>query len=358
MFVASYPTATIEQLRGVAFLYDNAVATLALIGCGKEKAAARIGDAIVFALDHDRYWHDGRLRNAYLAGSVQGPVKLPGWWDNKQNKWVEDAYQVGSDTGNMAWAMLALLALHKTTGDTHYLNAAERIAGFIDKSFNERVPEGFTGGTFGDEPSPQINLWKSTEHNTDVAAALRALANVTGNVHWRDRADVAQSFVAAMWNAQCECFAAGTTPDGHTPNPILALDAQLWPLLALPEFSEGYLPAFATAQQRMAAGNGFSYSEAKNGLWTEGTAQGALLMELLDRPQDAAALMKAATRNRAKSGSYFASEPMRLPTGFMLDTDPIKPRLYFHIPHLAALAWMAMAERRFNPFTVANALPQ
>ena len=38
-------------------------------------------------------------------------MKLSGWWDDKQNRWVEDPYQVGSDTGNMAWAMLALLAL-------------------------------------------------------------------------------------------------------------------------------------------------------------------------------------------------------------------------------------------------------
>src|SRR5258705_10544825 len=50
------------------------------------------------AIDKDRTWHDGRLRNAYAAGVVtSSSAKLPGWWDNTQNKWLEDRYQVGSD---------------------------------------------------------------------------------------------------------------------------------------------------------------------------------------------------------------------------------------------------------------------
>jgi hypothetical protein len=356
VFVASYPTATVDQLKDVAFLYDNSVAALALIGCGNEKAAAQIGDAMLVALDHDRYWHDGRLRNAYLAGASSMPAKLTGWWDNKQNKWVEDAYQVGSDSGNMAWAMLALLALHKTSGGARYLDGAKRIAFYLDKSFDARAPQGYTGGTLGDEPKPAINLWKSTEHNTDIAAAFRELATATGDTHWREHANIAQSFVTAMWEPNCECFITGTKPDG-SPNPILALDADLWPLLAILGFASKYADAITTANARLRVHNGFAYSEAKNGVWTEGSAQGGLLLELLGRKSEANALLKAASRNRLPNGSYYASEPIKLPTGFTLDTDPTKPRLYFHIPHLAALAWMAMAERRFNPFTATNALP-
>jgi hypothetical protein len=356
VFVASYPTATIDQLKDVAFLYDNAVAALALIGCGDQKHAAQIGDAMLVALDHDRYWHDGRLRNAYLAGAPATPVKLTGWWDKKQNQWVEDASQVGSDSGNMAWAMLTLLALHKASGNARYLDAAKRIAAYLDNAFDAHRPQGYTGGTFGDEPKPTINLWKSTEHNTDIAAAFRELADATGDAHWRERTEAAQSFVAAMWVADCKCFITGTKPDG-SPNPILALDADLWPLLAIPRFSTRYADAIATANARLRVHGGFAYSEAKDGVWTEGSAQGALLLELLGRRREATALLKAAERNRLPDGLYYATEPTKVPTGFMLDTDPTKPRVYFHIPHLAALAWMAMAERRFNPFTATNALP-
>ncbi|HKU65121.1 MAG TPA: hypothetical protein VJQ06_08685, partial [Rhizomicrobium sp.] len=49
VFVASYPVAPDKTLRNVAFLYDNAAAALALIGCGDLGRAGRIGDAILAA---------------------------------------------------------------------------------------------------------------------------------------------------------------------------------------------------------------------------------------------------------------------------------------------------------------------
>ena len=229
VFIASYPTATIGALHGAAFLYDNAVATIALIACGRPQDADRIGDAMLAALDQDRYWHDGRLRNAYQPGSATDkPIKLSGWWDDKQNKWVEDPYQVGSDTGNMAWAMLALLALTRDGQGDKYRDGAVRIAHWVEKNFDARKPRGFMGGAFGDQPNPQINRWKATEHNTDLAAAFISLAETTADARWRARADQASSFVAAMWDDTCKCFAAGTTEDGATRNTTLALDAQIW----------------------------------------------------------------------------------------------------------------------------------
>src|SRR5262249_26047409 len=107
VFLSSYPTVTSGPLNQVAFLYDNSIATVALVASGEAPRAERIGDAILAALDRDRYWHDGRLRNGYLAGPVgPGPVKLAGWWDAQQGRWLEDRYQVGSDNGNLAWAIL------------------------------------------------------------------------------------------------------------------------------------------------------------------------------------------------------------------------------------------------------------
>ena len=52
----------------------------------------------------DRHFRDGRLRNAYVAGPPT--ARLPGWWDAAAGRWVEDAYQVGTATGVVAWAML------------------------------------------------------------------------------------------------------------------------------------------------------------------------------------------------------------------------------------------------------------
>jgi hypothetical protein len=87
-FLASYPIVKSGPQQGAAFLYDNAVAAIALLARNEARNAARIGDAILAALDRDRYWRDGRLRNGFLAGPIgRGPVKLAGWWDARQNIW-------------------------------------------------------------------------------------------------------------------------------------------------------------------------------------------------------------------------------------------------------------------------------
>jgi hypothetical protein len=351
VFIASYPTATDKALKNVAFLYDNAAAVLALVGCGDTAHAARIGDAMLAALAHDRFWKDGRLRNAYLAGPVSNPVKLGGWQDG--NQWAEDGYQAGSDTGNLAWAMLALLALHHAGAGDRYLQGARRIAGYVEKSFSA---PGFTGGTFGGEPKPQANAWKSTEHNIDLAAAFARLAEATQDAHWAMRAAQARALVALLWDKACGCFAAGTGLDGKTPNRFLALDAQLWPLLALPGGVRRYGAALKTARAKMTVDGGFGYSQTRGAVWTEGTAQAALLAALMRQPREAARLLAVVEKNRAPGGGYYAAD-RDTDTGFRLDTDAAQARRYFHMPHLGALAWAALARRRFNPFTFASTLP-
>jgi hypothetical protein len=351
VFITSYPTATDKALKNVAFLYDNAAATLALIGCGDTAQASRIGDAMLAALDHDRFWKDGRLRNGYMAGPAANPVKLGGW--QEKDHWAEDGYQAGSDTGNLAWAMLALLGLHQAGAGDKYLAGAKRIAAYVEKSF---AAPGFTGGTFGGEPAPQQNSWKSTEHNIDLAAAFAWLAEATRDPHWSARAAQARALVAAMWDPHCNCFAAGTGLDGKTPNRFLALDAQLWPLLALPGGVARYDAALKTARAKMMVRGGFTYSEAGKAVWTEGTAQAALLAALMHQPGQAAQLLAVAEHNRVPDGSYFAAD-RDTDTGFRLDTDPTQARTYFHLPHLGALAWATLAQRSFNPFTGKRALP-
>jgi hypothetical protein len=355
LFLPSYPTVESGPLHGAAYLYDNAAAAIALVGCGEREKASRIDAAILWAIDHDRAWHDGRLRNAYAAGPVgnDGPVKLAGWWDSARNAWLEDRYQVGSDSGNMAWAMLALLAVD----DPEFRQGAARIGAWVAGWRDPRGAGGFTGGTFGHEPAPLVRTWKSTEHNTDLAAAFRLLAARSGQASWRDLADTAERFVAAMWSVSCNCFATGTGDDGVTPNPLLALDAQVWPLMALPEASTRFAPAIATVERRLKVGNGFAYSEARDGVWTEGTAQMALLMDLLGEKTRAKGLIAVVNAQRSPDGGFYAADTQELPTGFALETDPAKPRLYFRLSHLGAAAWAALAETAFNPFTGAETLP-
>lgn len=358
VFLPSYPTVKDGPLKDAAYLYDNAVAAVALVGCGKTGEASRIGDAILFALNNDRFWKDGRLRNAYLAGrAVVPPVKLPGWWEPKQNIWVEDRYQVGSDSGNMAWAALALLAVHQASGDTKYRDGAVRIGNWLLQWQSQKGPRGFTGGAISHEPKPVIVTWKSTEHNTDIAAAFAGLAQATGDKAWAMRARSAEQFVESMWLTDCRCFATGTGRDGVTPNKLVALDAQLWPLMALDGVRARHGEAANTAAQKLSQSGGLAYSEALKGLWTEGTAQAALYFKLAGDKAVASKYEAAVRGMRQKDGSYLASSSAELPTGFMLETDPTQPRQYFRIPHLAAAAWAALAAKGYNPFTRAAALP-
>lgn len=356
LFLPSYPAAEPGALRNTAYLYDNAAAAIALVGCGEARRAGRIGDAMLWALDHDRAWHDGRLRNAYAAGIVaDNPVKLGGWWDGARDQWNEDRYQVGSDSGNMAWAMLALLTLGEGNDGKRYREAAGRIGDFLARRLDTRGAGGFIGGFIGWEPKPDALLWKSTEHNIDLGAAFARLGAVTGNRLWAERAATARYFVEAMWDAGERRFATGTGDDGVTRSLMLVLDANIWPLLAFPEISHGGEALKTVA--RLKEGDGYTYSEAGHGLWTEGTAQAALLAKLQGRTADAQRLMAAIEKMRTPDGAYLATDAATLQTGFGDIANRGQSRVYYRQLHLAAAAWAALAERGFNPFTGRAALP-
>jgi hypothetical protein len=343
-------------LVGAAFTYDNAVAAIALVACGDTRAARRIGDALLLALEHDRHWHDGRLRNGYAAGVPADPFKLTGWWDGELGRWLEDDYQAGSDSGNLAWAMLALLTVERATGDARYRQGALRLARWLEQTRDGRGAGGFRGGFTGHEPQPAPVQWKSTEHNIDLAAAFALLALGTRDRHWQQRSAEAAAFVAAMWNDTCGCYATGTGTDGVTINPLLATDAQVWALLALPQTEARRRRVVDTVQQRLSVAGGITYSEARGGIWTEGSAHMALLLRLLHQDEVATRLVALVEAQRAAGGGYFASDVASLPTGFVL-SDGSSPRFYFHQRHLGATAWAALAERGFNPFLAAAALP-
>jgi hypothetical protein len=184
VFIRSYEPGQDEDhlprgLATTAFVYDNALAAIALVACGNLQEARLIGDALSKAARTDRTFHDGRIRNAYRAGPVgKGPPALPGWWDSDKKLWAEDPAQDGTATGNVAWAALALLTLHQATQDTAYLADAERLLAWITANAAAETA-GFRGGFHGYDPA-QVRLdWVSTEHNADVYAVATWLLRLT-----------------------------------------------------------------------------------------------------------------------------------------------------------------------------------
>ncbi len=324
VFLPSYPTATAPALRGVAFTYDNALAAIALIACGNRRLARRIGAALVHAAGHDRFFHDGRLRNGYRAGVVgPGAVALPGWWDAAARRWDEDAYAIGSGTGNLAWAALALMWL-----DPGRPAAARRL---MDVVAGWRAPAGagFTGGTVGEDARQTRLGFRSTEQNTEAAVAFARLGMTA-------EAASARAFVGGMWRGAAGHFATGS---GAGP---VALDAQLLPLLGFGRRPAAWNRARGWVRGHLHAGEFYAFStEAPDAGWTEGTALAAMVLP------DAAAL-RAARADRAPDGLLYASAQGTVGTGFA-NAPGAAPYAYPHLPQLGATAWAILAETKTNP---------
>ncbi len=333
---------------GCAYVYDNAVAGLALLALGDVGAATHLGEALLAAQSRDRFWHDGRLRNAYRAGPVPatGPYPLPGWWDAAQLRWLEDGYQVGTATGVVAWAMLLWIGLSRATRDARFRAAAEQAADWVEA--HVRMPRGYAGGLLGFEPAPQRLTWISTEHNIDLAAAFAALGRSEPAAHARD-------FVASMWSKGEQRFFTGLRPDGSI-NDHSAVDANLWPLLAFGAPAP-WRPALDWVLSRHGVPaekpQGVDFNTDRDGIWLEGTAITALTCRLLGKAAQADAMMTTLAAQTAPSGLIYACTTPTLTTGLSTGLDTSAPDfLYFRRPHIAPTAWAILARGGNNPFPI------
>ena len=328
-----------------AYSYDNAVVGLALLAAGKVAPARVLGEAFLAAQARDRFYHDGRLRNAYAAGPVAatGDYPLAGWWDKAAGQWVEDAYQVGTATGVVAWVILFWLALGRATGDARFAAAARRAADWVERSI--RVERGYSGGFMGWEPGPTRVGWVSTEHNLDLAVAFAALGRAEQAAH-------ARACVAGMWLPGQGRFATGLRPDG-TQNLHPAVDANLWPSLA-----PGADPAWAGALDWVlahqgvpaTAPNGVDFDDDRDGIWLEGTAYVALAAHQAGRAALAATMLATLCGHTAPSGLVYACTTPTLTTGLSTGVSPEAEFVYFRRPHIAATGWAALALGGRGPF--------
>ncbi len=328
-----------------AYVYDNAVAGLALLAGGRTAQARVLGDALLAAQARDRAWHDGRWRNACAAGAVatDGAYPLPGWWDAAAGRWVEDAYQVGTSTGVVAWAMIFLLRLAQATGDARYRAAAGRGADWVVA--NVRAPRGFAGGFLGWETAPARLGWVSTEHNLDLAVAFAALGRAPEAAH-------ARAFVDSMWDAREGRFLVGLTPAGAV-NRNAAVDANIWPLLA-PCAAAPWAPALDWVMGHLGvpAGEplGVDFNDDRDGIWLEGTAYVALLARRVGRAALATRMMGTLRAQTSADGLVWASDVPRLTTGLSTGLTAEADFFYYRRPHVGATGWAVLAELGVSPF--------
>jgi len=335
----------------VAWVYDNAVAIVALLASGSAEGISRallLGDALLYAQAHDPEFADGRLRDAYRASAFVGR-------DGKVT-----VAEGGSATGNMAWAILALLGCYEASGDQRYLAGAERLADWLCAHTKDDTG---LGGYVGGYSSAQARLtWKATEHNLDVYAALYRLYLATGKERWLTAATRARSFVESMWHEEGGHFWTGTLEDGRTLNPSpIPEDAQSWGVLVLGPragYSAALDWALANLLEPRCSGcpehTGMRFSDRGAGCWWEGLAHMALALDSVGRASEAEGFREAlkALQSQGATGALPAACPGGADTGFGWS--------YPSAPHVGATAWFLLALQRHNPFwnqNVASPLP-
>lgn len=364
-FLRSYavrrPEGPDRVLANAAFLYDNALAILAFLAADEVARARLVADALVYARQHDRFWRDGRLRNAYAAGDLAlppgwwaggraGAVRLPGFTD-ETGVWREDGYQLGSDTGNLAWAILALVAVHEATGEKRYLAAALGLGEWIERELRDgRGAGGYLGGDHGFEPAPERQMWKSTEHNLDLLAAFGALGRVTGDRRWQERATHARRFVEAMFDEGRGVYALGTAADGVTvrTRPVV-LDAQTLAVLALgpgPRTRRAVDHVRRRLRAHARGFSGFDFDDDRDMPWFEGTAQMALALRAIGRKAEADAWLAELVRVQRKAPTGGGHGIVAAPADGL--TTGLGTR-YPALPHVAATAWFVLAALDRNP---------
>jgi hypothetical protein len=334
-------------LRTAAFTYDNALAVIALLGCGHRVEALRVGAALEQAA-----LQDTRLRNTYRAGAVVDKVLPNGWWDAQQNRWAEDAYQLGTATGNVAWTSLALLALHEATGEARWRDAAVKLAAWVVANTRDAGDKGgFSGGVDGFDAAPVKLGWKSSEHAIDLVAVFGWLADAKAAGDWREQAAHARRFLDSQWDAASGHFLIGTLPDGRTPNRVTsALDVQWWSQL-LPGAPDDWRRAMRYAERVHAVGAGFDFNDDRDGEWLEGTAQAALAYRVAGETEAAQRCLTEIATQFSAGGYVFATREAKITTGLAIGPASTSADAYYYRrPHLGATAWAALAAQTRNPF--------
>jgi len=227
-----------DPLHFRADVYDSALAAIYILERGANfhggdylGRARSIVDGIRLVQDHDPVYEHA-VRTSY-------------WADDLYNETTGlariDQGDVG--TGNNSFAALALTRFYHATGEQVYLDAAKGMADFIDTEFRQTdtVPPIFNGYSMGIDAAgnPHHPDGRSTEHNVDVYAMARSLAEtVSVPDPYDDMAQHAKYFVDRMFDSRPGegKYWLGTKHDetlGRVINywPVSA-DAQAWTTLA------------------------------------------------------------------------------------------------------------------------------
>lgn len=325
------------------FLYDQAVAIVALAHAGEQGAA----EQILLALDHlqraDGSW--------WFSYDYQGGSPWPAEGDHRPS-------------GAIAWVVMAANAYESAFDDPGFAAMAASALDYLDA---RRTPVEYAcipsaPVRFAPVDSP-TTPWDETrvvslEHNLDALAAFEGYAALHDAPAYAEIANEIRQFAESMWRGNR--FYAGFDLAAGSPNGVEQyLDLQSWGALALgPEWSGGldfncsHLFDTAGFISQVAAGvHGFfdlrvaGAEPAHRFVWTEGTAgmilaleQAAAAGEAVDCPDPAALLLHLDALADSDGGIPYATTT----------TNPD----FSTSSSVAGTAWLYLAREGINPFAL------
>lgn len=287
-----------------AWTYDQAIAIIYFIEAGLTTRAVRCADALLRLRDA-RYdaWHDA--------------------YDARNGEVAARAVAVGPN----AWMGIALLRLHRTTGNQAYLRAALKMAAFLKRL---QVTTGPLAGAIrcGFDERGRPLTWISTEHEVDSVACLGQCGAMAGDVSCTVAARRAERFVyTTLWDAEEHRFHPGMMDIDVTPRLSdldELLDSQTWTILALaavrglPDWRHDAVMPLATGldwiaryETSVSSADGRLHGFAKitrgpwarPGIWTEGTAGYILARRVIDANADVDRFVRTLDRLAGPGGA-------------------------------------------------------
>lgn len=222
-----------KYLHAKSFVYDNAVAAIALCHAGE--------------------WEDAQRLLTSMAGLVRADGSL--WFSvNTAIDWPSEGDRESAlvRTGAVAWAGYAFCFYlencpqEKLQNNTkmQFLEAATRIAGFIMARWVDQPGNPLNGLVTGGEGAINLALvkpggvaekwdstqvrWASAEHNLDAWFFLSHLSVLAGNREYRRASDaIKEALVLGLWSKQYGQFFRGLKENGEK-DTVLALDCASW----------------------------------------------------------------------------------------------------------------------------------
>ena len=264
----------------IAFIYDNALAMSALLARPTKdnlRRAKILCKTLIWAQDNDKK-DDGRIRKSYDS-SKEFDGSAPPYADESCN------------TGDMAWAICALMQYYKNSDDTDddflddVLAAAAAAGDFIDSKFKDSGT-GKYGYYYGYDKSDTLDKAKSTEHNIAAYVAFAHLLDATSASKWGTRASHAKDFIEKVaWYSSQDRYLCGVDSSGKTDKTQIIADVNLLNALALInkdrikkpiEYVKSKLLYSDTVYNLKGIDFGFDTDDSSakpDGIWFEGTAQ-------------------------------------------------------------------------------------